>query len=385
MWKYKKCRLALLLAVALLIGSVPVVTYATTTQDKLDKAQEERDKLEQEQQESNDKLDGLESKRSSLKKELNALNEQLTALSERLEELENQIAVKEKEIADTLESLEEAREVEAWQYECMKLRIQLMYEQSDTMYLEALFGAGGFADFLNFNENFEQITAYDRKMFELYIANREYIESEEARLQQEKLELDALKLEAETEKSKISGLIGQTANSIADYEDQIEDVEAEIRAYEDQIKEKEKDIEYLKKVIEEEKRLAALAANAAWRDISEVTFAEGDRYLLANLIYCEAGGEPYEGQVAVGAVVINRVLSSKYPNTITGVIYQNRQFSPVASGRLALALANNKATASCYKAADEAMSGKTNVGTCLYFRTPIPGLTGISIGGHIFY
>ncbi len=116
-----------------------------------------------------------------------------------------------------------------------------------------------------------------------------------------------------------------------------------------------------------------------------MTFADGDRYLLANLIYCEAGGEPYAGQVAVGAVVINRLLSSKFPDTITGVIYQNKQFSPVASGRLALALANNKATAACYQAADEAMAGVSNVGDCYFFRTPIEGLTGISIGGHIFY
>lgn len=83
--------------------------------------------------------------------------------------------------------------------------------------------------------------------------------------------------------------------------------------------------------------------------------------------------------------MINRVLSSVYPDTITGVIYQRKQFSPVASGRLAIALNENKATAQCYQAADEAMSGVTNVGDCVYFRTPIEGLTGISIGGHIFY
>ena len=83
--------------------------------------------------------------------------------------------------------------------------------------------------------------------------------------------------------------------------------------------------------------------------------------------------------------MINRVLSSRYPDTVTGVIYQRKQFSPVDNGRLANALAVNKATARCYQAADEAMAGHTNVGNCLYFRTPIPGLTGIQIGGHIFY
>ena len=132
-------------------------------------------------------------------------------------------------------------------------------------------------------------------------------------------------------------------------------------------------------------RLSQLAAASAWRDISEVAFADGDRYLLANLIYCEAGGEPYAGKLAVGSVVINRVLSSVYPDTVVGVIYQRKQFSPVGSGRLALALAENRATAACYQAADEAMSGVTNVGNCVYFRTPIEGLTGTSIGGHIFY
>lgn len=131
--------------------------------------------------------------------------------------------------------------------------------------------------------------------------------------------------------------------------------------------------------------MSAAAAKATWRDISEVTFADGDKKLLANIIYCEAGAEPYAGKLAVGAVVINRVLSSKYPDTVVGVIYQKSQFSPVASGRYELALAVDKANADCYKAAEEAMSGVTNVGSCLYFRTPIDGLTGIAIGGHIFY
>ena len=82
--------------------------------------------------------------------------------------------------------------------------------------------------------------------------------------------------------------------------------------------------------------MSKLAAKSYKRDISQVSFAEEDRYLLANLIYCEAGGEPYAGKLAVGAVVINRVLSSVYPDTVTGVIYQRSQFSPVASCRVAM-------------------------------------------------
>ena len=194
------------------------------------------------------------------------------------------------------------------------------------------------------------------------------------------------------EQNKVNGLINTTAQSLASTADTIEGVEALADAYEAECEKKQEEkaaadanYEAIKAQYEEELRLSQEAQSAAWRDISDVVFEEGDRYLLANLIYCEAGGQNYDGQLAVGAVVINRVLSSKYPNTVTGVIYQSYQFSPVNDGHLALALAEDRATASCYAAADAAMSGQTNVGTCLYFRTPIEGLTGIAIGGHIFY
>ena len=130
---------------------------------------------------------------------------------------------------------------------------------------------------------------------------------------------------------------------------------------------------------------AAAVQAAQQAVIAQAGVSPQDVDLLAALIQCEAGGEPYDGQLAVASVVINRVRSSVYPNTVVGVIYQNKQFSPVASGRLELALATNKATSRCYQAADEAMSGVTNVGNCVYFRTPVEGLTGINIGGHVFY
>ena len=129
---------------------------------------------------------------------------------------------------------------------------------------------------------------------------------------------------AEAEKSKVSGLISQTSNSIAKYAGDISEAEQRALAYEQEIKQKE---ETLRKKLAEEIAMSQKAANATWRDISDISFEEGDRYLLANLIYCEAGGEPYDGQLAAASVVINRVRSSVYPNTVVGVIYQNKQFS----------------------------------------------------------
>lgn len=397
LWKCRKARgigtlkkSLIILMVMLAVGFMPAasgstVASAKTTQQQIQEAQQEQKELQEGLDKTNENLDNLKGQQSTLKGELNNLNVQLSEVSDNLDDLEKQIAAKEIEISDTQAELDKAREKEAWQYECMVIRVRDMYERNDKGYVNTILSMESFSDMLNMADFFEKIAAYDQRKMQEFKETRILIEEHEAKLQTEKIELDNLKVTAEAEKSKVSGLISQTSNSIAKYQDDIEEAEKEALAYEAKLKEKEEDLEYLRKKLAEEMALSQQAANGVWRDISEVTFAESDRYLLANLIYCEAGGETYEGQVAVGSVVINRVLSSTFPDTVVGVIYQSKQFSPVASGRLDLALASNKATASCYRAADEAMSGVTNVGSCVFFRTPIEGLSGINIGGHVFY
>lgn len=363
-----------------------VVSATSSTQQQINDAEQRQQQLIDQKDKNDEHLGDLQGEQKSLQKKLNNLNAQMNQVIENLESLEQQIRDKEQDIVDTQEALEEAKATEKWQYECMVERIRAMYEEmQEESYLNALLKESSIAGILNAADYIERVVEYDQKKMEEYKATRIYIEEQEARLQDEKDELEMLKAQAEAEKEKVSDLISQTSNAIANYGDQIADAEQKARELEDQIKKEEENLEELRKKLEAEMALSRAAANAAWRDISEVTFSDGDRKLLANLIYCEAGGEPYEGQVAVGSVVINRVLSSKFPNTVMGVIYQNKQFSPVASGRLALALEADKATDKCYRAADEAMAGVTNVGNCVFFRTPIPGLTGISIGGHIFY
>ena len=384
----KKARRGLLLALTLAIALVSVPTgivYATSTQEKLNQAQEDKKQTQSQLNETKENLEGLKEEKNNLEGKLADLNNKLTTVSNNLNDLEDQIANKQTEIEETEEELAKAKETEENQYESMKARIRFMYERSDYALLETLLGSGSLAEALNKADYVEQVAAYDRQKLEEYEATRIKIQEEEAKLKKEKEELDELHAQVKAEKKKYNSYVNQTASDIKMTSSQISDAEAQALAYEAQIKEQEANIEYLKKKLAEEQALSKLAAQSSWRDISEVTFEENDRYLLANLIYCEAGGEPYAGQLAVGAVVINRVLSSVYPDTLTGVIYQSSQFSPVGSGRLALALAQNKATNACYKAADEAMAGQTNVGNCVYFRTPIPGLTGIQIGGHIFY
>ncbi len=371
----------------LLIAAVPAgsVRATETTKKQLEEAKKAKEQSQSELDDTKDDIAEMNEEKTSLQGQLSNLNSQLTEVSNNLENIEEQISDKELDIENTMMELDSAKAREQEQYASMKKRIQFMYEKQDHLLMGSLLGGSSFADFLNQSNYFEQLAAYDRKLFNEYIETRELIEEKEATLKEERDQLEEYRVKEQAEQSRVSSLVSQTSGSIRQYANDISDAESRAQALEDQIKAQDADIKKLEAKLAEEIRLSKLARASTWRNISDVTFAQGDRALLANLIYCEAGSEPYEGKVAVGAVVINRVLSSVYPDTVVGVIYQSKQFSPVASGRLALALADNKANADCYRAADEAMKGYSNVGNCVYFRTPVPGLTGTNIGGHVFY
>ncbi len=376
--------LTTLLAIIVLTTGIRVQA-ASSTLDKLNKAKQEKNQTQSQLDDKKEQIDGLEGAKQGLQGELNNFNSQLTEVSDKLERLEQEISDKNDEITKTQADLEEAKATEEYQYECMKKRIKFMYERGDSAYLEMVFSSRNFGDFLNKTEYINKVSEYDRKMLVEYQEIKDTIAEKEADLEQEKEDLDTMKAEVEEKQKEVEALVAKTSSSIASYSGQISAAEQEALAYEAQMAQQDANIAALKKQYEQELAMSKLAASSAKRDISQVTFSETDRKMIATIIYCEAGGEPYAGKLAVGAVVVNRLLSSCYPDTITGVIYQRKQFSPVTSGRFDLALANGTATSSCYQAADEAMAGNTNVGNCVYFRTPIEGLTGISIGGHIFY
>ena len=134
--------------------------------------------------------------------------------------------------------------------------------------------------------------------------------------------------------------------------------------------------------IEEEKKAAEEAERLAREQAEAEARAAADTELLAALIFCEAGNQPYEGQVAVGAVVMNRVQSGLYPNSIREVIYQSGQFTPAMTGWLDSVLSSGGYTDSARQAAHDAMAGSNPVGDCLYFST---GGYGMQIGDHYFH
>lgn len=89
--------------------------------------------------------------------------------------------------------------------------------------------------------------------------------------------------------------------------------------------------------------------------------------LMARAINGEARGEPYEGQVAVGAVILNRVKDSRFPNSISGVIYQSGAFTAVSDGQINAPISENSTV---YKAAQDAMNGWDPTGGCVYYFNP---------------
>ena len=114
--------------------------------------------------------------------------------------------------------------------------------------------------------------------------------------------------------------------------------------------------------------LIVLGSGIGTENISYATSSgTSDVQLMARAINGEARGEPYEGQVAVGAVILNRVKSSQFPNTIAGVIYQSGAFTAVSDGQINAPIDEGSTV---YKAAQDAMNGWDPTGGCIYYFNP---------------
>ena len=98
---------------------------------------------------------------------------------------------------------------------------------------------------------------------------------------------------------------------------------------------------------------------------SAAAAADSNLYLLARIISAESRGEPYEGQVAVGAVVLNRVRHPSFPNTLSGVIYQNGAFTAIVDGQF-----DQPITSQAYQAARDALNGWDPSGGAIYYYNP---------------
>ncbi len=400
------------LALALVLCGLSSMAVSAT-QGKIDEVQEGIEDLEQQREQAKEEASQLSNEADSLEGDLKEFNNSLAVVIAELNETERQLNSTRDNLEATRKDLKAAKKREKEQYASMKKRIQFLYEMDTEGMLEVLLSAENFADFLSKGEYIISIHNYDRKMLEEYRETKNEIAGKEKKLEEDEALLADLQDHQEAKKQELAVLVDSTSEKLGAAKKQLAAAQADVQAYEAVIErqkayeaelEKQKAAEDAKRMEEikrQEEEMRQQKANAkkeqaAGEGASNVGNSGGgassggspqssgsDSAMLAAIIQCEAGGESYEGKLAVGSVVLNRVSSSHFPNTIAGVIYQGGQFSPVASGRFASVLAAG-ANASCRQAAGEVLNGNITIGA-LYFRRNDGSIPGTVIGNHVFY
>ena len=402
-------------------------TFAVSdeTQKEIDKAEDEKEQLEDELEQQEENKGNLEDQKATAEERLKNLKAQYQSIASDLEALEEKQTEKEAEIEAKTKELEEAIATQEEQYENMKMRIQYMYEKPDDSLFGLFLKDFSIVEILNRVDNTMKIQEYDRQQLEEYTKAAEEIEIQKEELEAAKEELQVLIAEAEEQQKKVAAMQKETSTSINNYLNQIAEAEEKIGNTEAALEAKSKALKelYAKAQAEEAaerrrqaeeaaKRLQEALANGTIKPedsgivYGELNLTQAELDMLTAMIYCEARGESYEGQLAVGYVIMNRVRSSKFPNNLESVLRQSKQFEPAGSGRFDIVLTaywegipgviGQSEWNSCQKAALVCVNSESNVGESLFFRThaPVPQLAenleaaGVAywiIGNHIFY
>lgn len=253
---------AAVLGIALLLGfGISMQVAATSVSDtkaastSLKEAEKEKKALEKELAEAKEAIADLKQSKGNAEEKLAALNERLIGISERITSLEKQLEDKNNDILDTKERLEEAKETEKQQYEDMKTRIQFMYENSHTTYIQLLLEAQDISTLLNSMEYISEIQRYDRRKLEEYKEMVEYIAGVEKQLEQDYEDLQEMKASVEEEKASVAALMRQKETELANLANDIDAAQNEADYYAAEIQAQEELIAEIKR-IEAEKAAA---------------------------------------------------------------------------------------------------------------------------------
>ena len=321
---------------------------------------------------SADDIESLEGQSSDLEIELQGINEEIVALSEEISTTQMQVEILNGEIARTSDALAEAEANEQEQYEAMKTRIKYMYEHGNATLLEMLFSAEDMTDFLNKADFIENLSEYDRSALDSLKEIHQQIEDQNATLETQQASLTDLQEELTAKQAALQAEAEATSTDLADVRARLQQARAEEAA----------------RLAEE---AASINNGSGGYDNSIINgggieVSADDLTLLAAIIQCEAR-QDYDSLLAVATVIMNRVESPRFPNSISGVIYANGQFEPVWTGRLQ-AVINSGPTDLSYQVAQDAINGArlAAVADCYFFlyagSTNRPG---INIGGNLFF
>ena len=315
-------------------------------------------------------ISSLEGQTATLQDELEGINEEILSLSEEISTAEMQIEILNGEIARTSDALTEAEENESQQYENMKSRIKYMYEHGNATLLEMLFSAENMTDFLNKADFIENLSEYDRSALDNLKAVHQQIESQKETLEIQQESLKEIRAGLTTRQAELQTKAEATSTNLADVQAKLEQARAEEAA-----------------------RLAAQETISSGGGYDNsiingggINASTDDVTLLAAILQCEAR-QDYDSLLAVATVIMNRVESPRFPNTISGVIYANGQFEPVWTGRLQAVL-NAGPTSLSRQVAQDAVNGArlAAVADCYFFlyagSTSRPG---VNIGGNLFF
>ena len=238
-------------------ASTEKVTEDDASTKSLQEAQDEKAQLEKALKEAQGTIEDLKDSKGDIESKVTELNQQLIDISARITDLENQLTAKSEDIQETKDELAGAKEREAQQYADMKVRIQFMYENGQTSYLEALLSSRNISEFLNSADYIAQIQSYDRQKLTEYQDTVESIVNMEAQLEHEYTELEALKSTVESNKATVAAMMRQKESELADISGDIEDAQSDADYYAAEIQAQEELIAAIKRA-EAEKAAAGV-------------------------------------------------------------------------------------------------------------------------------
>ncbi len=239
------------------VFAVPTEASIKEQEAKIAKQKKERDSLKSNMTDLEKIKASLQQSKDDLAAYIEELDGNLVQIEERIEELNAQIEAKKEEIEETKTELAEAVATQEAQYAAMKQRIRFMYERGETYYLALLFEADSYPDMLNRAEYIEQISAYDRRKLDEYIANTEYVTLVKEALEEEEATLEAANEEVRTEQESVQVLLTEKNEQINQVTAEIGDKEAQIEEYKAIIAQETAEIAALEKAVAADK--AALA------------------------------------------------------------------------------------------------------------------------------
>lgn len=346
----------------------------------------------------------LEGKTSELEQQLSKINGDLLSISDEIALKQMQIEITNSEILRTEDSLKAAKADESERYYAMKSRIKYMYESGDSSLFGLLLSAKSMSDLINKADFVQYVTDYDRSMLKKLQGIRDGIASENLILKQQRASLTDLSAQLKERQAALKAAAEKTSVDLNKFYAQLEELRR-IRAEEEarraaeearrRAEEERRRLEEEKRRLEEEKRLAEAKKNGGTvKPLGALSAShapikpadEKEFTLFAGILQAEAIAD-YDSMLAVATVVLNRVESPRFANTISEVIYSPGQFEPVWTGRLAQVLANGPIDLA-KKVAQDALDGArlAKVADCYYFLyAPSTSRKGINIGDNMFF